>query len=105
MHTSGGAACSRDDDGGGAPELRVCRTFRNTKVMESRPHVNEMIHPSAMETLLPIVLEAMKRLERGIEKTTSMRRHCRRCCLHTPFSRPPRGRKERLRPTSSSGLR
>src|ERR1700674_2589194 len=105
MHTSGGAACSRDDDGDGALELYLWRTFRNTKVKESRPRVNEMIHPSAMETPVPIVLEAINRLERGIEKTTSARRHCRRCCLHTPFSRPPRERKERLRPTSSSGHR
>jgi hypothetical protein len=39
MHTSAGAACGRDD--GGAPELCVCRSSRNIKVMETRLHVND----------------------------------------------------------------
>jgi hypothetical protein len=39
MHTSAGAAWSRDD--GGAAALFVCHSLRNTKVKETRPHVNE----------------------------------------------------------------
>jgi hypothetical protein len=50
MHTSAGAAYGRDD--GGAPELRVCHSLQNMKLMETRPHVNEMILTSAIEMLL-----------------------------------------------------
>jgi hypothetical protein len=41
MHTSGGAAYGRDDDG--APEVFVCRSLQNTKVKETRLYVNESI--------------------------------------------------------------
>jgi hypothetical protein len=49
MHTSGGAACGRDDDG--APELGVSHSLRNTKVKETRSHVNESILRSAQTVL------------------------------------------------------
>jgi hypothetical protein len=50
MHTSADAACGRDD--GGAPELCVRHSLRNTKVMETSPHVNERILPSIIKILL-----------------------------------------------------
>ena len=43
MHTSGGAACGRDDDGGGASELCVCQSLRITKIREYSPCVNDRI--------------------------------------------------------------
>jgi hypothetical protein len=46
MHTSGDAACGRD---GGAPELCVRHSLRNSKIKETRRHVNERILPSAIE--------------------------------------------------------
>jgi hypothetical protein len=49
MHTSGDAACGRDDDG--APELFVCHSLRNTKVKETCPDVNESILRSALTLL------------------------------------------------------
>src|SRR6266850_1203103 len=42
MHTSGGAACGRDDDGD-APELCMCRPLQRTKIKEYSPRVNGRI--------------------------------------------------------------
>jgi len=38
MHTSGGAACGRDDDGG--PGLWVCQSLWRTKIKDYSPRVN-----------------------------------------------------------------
>src|SRR6266403_315684 len=42
MHTSGGAACGRDDDGD-AHELGMCRPLQRTKIKEYSPRVNGRI--------------------------------------------------------------
>src|SRR6267378_3642293 len=46
MHTSGGAACGRDDDGGDAPELCMCRSLPRTKIKEYSRPVNGRITTS-----------------------------------------------------------
>jgi len=51
MHTSAGAACGRDDDGGDAPELYVCRSFLVSKIKELVEPVNERIREPELRPL------------------------------------------------------
>src|SRR5882762_4504927 len=64
MHTSGGAACGRDDDGGDAPELCMCRSLPRTKIKEYSRPVNGRI--TSARSILGLSCRCNSRISSGV---------------------------------------